>query len=395
MVAARIKAMRQSRGWSAKDLALRCAALGFDQLTSAVIANIETGRRDAEGRRRREVTVDELFAIALAFEVAPLELQLPLEAEVVAVTPAVNASRSDLASWLKGEINSISSALLRGLALCGSCRTALLVHGDSHDRTYFCANRSCPSPVIDISVEWADGLVSELALRILQQEDVIEVLFPDSGSGDSSESLDSRLAEMSTEIIKLRERRADAIRVLETLADSPEISADVVASSIASFDSKILELEQAIDELKKRLVLECSQGIVHDAWMAMPLVVRRIAIGILMAAVVITPESEIRVEWPGQKKAINPRVRSHAIGGVTIYELQNPFPQDEIETYVRAVNVYRLAGQPPHIVLGKVPGGDQYYGFYTTGGKLAVAKDLGTGLYAALVKLRDLQVRPT
>jgi hypothetical protein len=37
-------------------------------LTASVIANIETGRRDEQGRRRRDVTVDEVVALAAALE---------------------------------------------------------------------------------------------------------------------------------------------------------------------------------------------------------------------------------------------------------------------------------------------------------------------------------------
>ena len=276
---------------------MRCAALGLGELTAAVIANIETGRRDAEGHRRRDVTVDELLAIALALDVPPVELQLPQEGEAVAVTPNVDATRSDLASWLKAEINSISPTLLRGLALCGSCRAALLVGGDSHERTYFCANRSCPSPVIDFPVDKADGLVSEVTLHVLQRHDVIEKIFLDSESADSSEISDSRLAELSTEITQLKERRADTIRTLENLAEFPQLNADVIARSIASFDSKILEFEQAVTKLKRLLLLERNQGIVRSTWMAMPTVARRTVVETLIAAVVIPSKGEMRIEW--------------------------------------------------------------------------------------------------
>jgi transcriptional regulator with XRE-family HTH domain len=74
LVAARIQTARRLRGWTAKDLAARCADLGDPQLTAAVIANIETGRRDSNGQRRREVTIDELFAIARALDIEPASL---------------------------------------------------------------------------------------------------------------------------------------------------------------------------------------------------------------------------------------------------------------------------------------------------------------------------------
>lgn len=42
-------------------------------MTDNVIENIESGRRQ-KGKRRRDVTVDELFTIAEAFGVSPVEL---------------------------------------------------------------------------------------------------------------------------------------------------------------------------------------------------------------------------------------------------------------------------------------------------------------------------------
>ncbi len=67
IVANGIRTLRRSRGWSRDHLAERCARLGYPALTAPALANIETGRRDARGRRRRDVTVDELFVFAEAF----------------------------------------------------------------------------------------------------------------------------------------------------------------------------------------------------------------------------------------------------------------------------------------------------------------------------------------
>lgn len=69
-----VKASRQQRGWTAARLAQRCAETGAPEITTAVIANIETGRRDQDGRRRRDVTVDELVAFARALDMRPSEL---------------------------------------------------------------------------------------------------------------------------------------------------------------------------------------------------------------------------------------------------------------------------------------------------------------------------------
>jgi transcriptional regulator with XRE-family HTH domain len=70
VVANRVQQLRKRRGWSARRLAEACAATGNPQLTENVIANIEAGRRDEHGRRRRDVTVDELLAFARALDVS-------------------------------------------------------------------------------------------------------------------------------------------------------------------------------------------------------------------------------------------------------------------------------------------------------------------------------------
>jgi transcriptional regulator with XRE-family HTH domain len=70
LVAARIRQLRKRRGWTAKQLAEACAATGSPQLTESVVANIEAGRRDKQGRRRRDVSVDELISFSRALDVS-------------------------------------------------------------------------------------------------------------------------------------------------------------------------------------------------------------------------------------------------------------------------------------------------------------------------------------
>ena len=71
----RIKEWRRRRNVTAEELATRCAELGAPEITAAVIANIETGRRDkATGKRRRNITLEELYVISEALGVAPLSL---------------------------------------------------------------------------------------------------------------------------------------------------------------------------------------------------------------------------------------------------------------------------------------------------------------------------------
>ncbi len=83
---ARVRETRGRRGWTARQLADRCAEAGAPELTVSVIANIETGRRDAEGRRRRDVTIDELLALAYVLEVPLNALLAPGEGERIGIT---------------------------------------------------------------------------------------------------------------------------------------------------------------------------------------------------------------------------------------------------------------------------------------------------------------------
>ncbi len=63
-VAATIRAIRRNRGWNAAELGARSG------LSPAIIENIENGR-PRDGERTRDITVDELVAIADALGVQP------------------------------------------------------------------------------------------------------------------------------------------------------------------------------------------------------------------------------------------------------------------------------------------------------------------------------------
>lgn len=78
VAADQIRAHRTRLGLNREQLAEECAQLGAPELTYAAITNIETGRRDKDGKRRREVTVDELMTFGYALGVPPLLLMLPL-----------------------------------------------------------------------------------------------------------------------------------------------------------------------------------------------------------------------------------------------------------------------------------------------------------------------------
>lgn len=77
-VAQRAQELRKRQGLTAKDLAERCRLIGAPGLTASVIANIESGRRDLNGRRRRQVTLEEWLILAQALNVAPIHLLVPI-----------------------------------------------------------------------------------------------------------------------------------------------------------------------------------------------------------------------------------------------------------------------------------------------------------------------------
>ena len=70
-----------------------------------VISNIESGRRK-DGKRRRDVSVDELFLIAYVLGVPPIHLLVPAEGneEPVEVAPGVRVDKPELMlRWIRGD----------------------------------------------------------------------------------------------------------------------------------------------------------------------------------------------------------------------------------------------------------------------------------------------------
>jgi transcriptional regulator with XRE-family HTH domain len=67
VVAAKVRALRKVHKWQVADLASRSS------LSENVIENIEHGRRK-DGKRTRQITVDELFELARALEVGVVDL---------------------------------------------------------------------------------------------------------------------------------------------------------------------------------------------------------------------------------------------------------------------------------------------------------------------------------
>lgn len=94
-----VRRERQRRGWSAQELAARCAALGVP-VTRSSLADLETGRRPS-------VTVQTVTAVAAALDVPPVVLLYPLDdgTEPVRVLPDGESLPVDAIAWWSGEGN--------------------------------------------------------------------------------------------------------------------------------------------------------------------------------------------------------------------------------------------------------------------------------------------------
>ena len=89
IAALRIREARQKRKWSVKDLAGHCKKAGFPRLTAAVITNLESRRRPG-----REISAEELLALALVLDVPPVQLLSPLNGdETLQVVPGEEKGR--------------------------------------------------------------------------------------------------------------------------------------------------------------------------------------------------------------------------------------------------------------------------------------------------------------
>jgi transcriptional regulator with XRE-family HTH domain len=84
------------RKWSAQDLAAECVNLGLD-VSRDLITDLENGRRS-------HISVAELFAIAAALEVPPLQLLFGVGTEeTVEILPGRHVPAFRAAQWFTGE----------------------------------------------------------------------------------------------------------------------------------------------------------------------------------------------------------------------------------------------------------------------------------------------------
>lgn len=105
LVGRRIRELRTGRGWSVRRLVDECKAVGV-KITSNVIENIEGQQRPKgqPGRRRREISVDELISLAYVLDVSPLVLLLPEQPSEYPVTPTRSVSMAEVYLWMIGKL---------------------------------------------------------------------------------------------------------------------------------------------------------------------------------------------------------------------------------------------------------------------------------------------------
>jgi transcriptional regulator with XRE-family HTH domain len=94
-IAQRVKELRGRRGWTAAHLGKELGRHGisWDRFT---VANLESGKR-------QNVTVQELYALALALDVSPTNLLVPLDDRPYQITPTRAENADMVRAWVRGE----------------------------------------------------------------------------------------------------------------------------------------------------------------------------------------------------------------------------------------------------------------------------------------------------
>jgi transcriptional regulator with XRE-family HTH domain len=104
VVGRRVKAARRRQELTVAELAQRCIDAGAFELTEQALYNLEGGRRDKQGRRRRAVTVDELLILAYVLSVAPVHLLVPIDDndQPYPVVPKSQVRVGRVRQWVRG-----------------------------------------------------------------------------------------------------------------------------------------------------------------------------------------------------------------------------------------------------------------------------------------------------
>lgn len=114
IVAKRVKALRQARGWTVEELAAVCAASGAPGVTAAKLYRLERGERRPH--------LNDIGALAVALDVPLLVLQMPSVNVPVRLTDELAAPAQAVAEWATGrrpapsggKINSLQRAAAAG-----------------------------------------------------------------------------------------------------------------------------------------------------------------------------------------------------------------------------------------------------------------------------------------
>ncbi|MCC5582038.1 helix-turn-helix transcriptional regulator [Microtetraspora sp. AC03309] len=97
VAAQRVRHYRKAHGWSAQELARRCAEAGMPNLDRSVLSNLENGRRAG-------LRLDEVLTLAWVLGVPPVMLMVPLGwADDVSITPTVTVHPGLAMRWLTGD----------------------------------------------------------------------------------------------------------------------------------------------------------------------------------------------------------------------------------------------------------------------------------------------------
>lgn len=104
-----VRALRKREGMTRAELAASARDAGAPaSFSSTVVGYIETGRRDGDGRRRREVSLDELAHLAAAVGTTPLRLlgghAAALGAEQTAPCPRCDAATGAVERAVRDDI---------------------------------------------------------------------------------------------------------------------------------------------------------------------------------------------------------------------------------------------------------------------------------------------------
>lgn len=165
LAVANLRRIRKRRALTAPQLAARCAEHGAGDITANVLANIEAGRR--------QVNLNQLAALALALDVAPVHLLAGEDQEQVDVSDSLVLEGGSWTAWLTGQAplpqqdeNAFWAYCLERPSADGTARALI-------DMARQRAMATTHKVVADLQ-EHADQQIADLQREMLAALDVIE-----------------------------------------------------------------------------------------------------------------------------------------------------------------------------------------------------------------------------